>query len=241
MQVSSKDVESRSYKSWSILDVIVVFFLGLFLGVLAAVIGLLVAELFLNSKLSGTTEFVLLTFLLYLGFALSVWLWMIKLRRVSPRELGFNAVSIRSLYLMFPILLFMWFVNIIVASATSAFIGPYDNPQTKEIARVISSPADLIGVIFVIAIVAPVVEETVFRGVLYRYLRPRLGVFLSIIITSFIFAIVHFIPVILPLLFVAGCFLAWVSERYNSLYPSMFLHFLNNFTMVILIYITMRG
>jgi len=240
MNQASDRIENSSSKRWGLVDVIVVFFLGLFLGVFAAVLGLLVFELILGHEPSGTFNFVLLTSLLYLGFAVSVWLWIIKFRGVTPRALGFNPVPIGAIYTMFPVFLLMLVVNVLVTLVMTLLLGPYENPQTQEIERLIISKQDLIGVLFTIAIVAPVVEETLFRGVLYRYLRSRLGVPISIILTSSVFAVVHFIPVIFPLLFVAGCFLAWVSEKYDSLYPSMFLHFLNNATMVLLLYSAMK-
>ncbi len=53
-------------------------------------------------------------------------------------------------------------------------------------------------VVFVASVVAPVVEETMFRGVLYRHLReassrlrPALSVVFSALVVSFVFAVIH--------------------------------------------------
>jgi membrane protease YdiL (CAAX protease family) len=83
---------------------------------------------------------------------------------------------------------------------------------------------------------APLVEETMFRGVFYRHLRDstgRVGTFLSIVlsvaISSFIFAAVHpqgwvAIPALMSLA-VAFCIL---REWRGSLLPSMIVHGISN-------------
>jgi membrane protease YdiL (CAAX protease family) len=91
-------------------------------------------------------------------------------------------------------------------------------------------------VIFAAAVAAPIVEETMFRGVLYRHLREagyRWGRVASIvagtIVTSFVFAAIHpqgwlGIP---PLMGLATVF-TLTREWRGSLLPSMVAHALNN-------------
>ena len=56
--------------------------------------------------------------------------------------------------------------------------------ETKESSKIIY--------IFILAvIVAPLVEEVMFRGALYSWLRARLGIAFSIIISSVVFAAIH--------------------------------------------------
>lgn len=91
--------------------------------------------------------------------------------------------------------------------------------------------------IYVLAcIVAPLVEETMFRGVLYRHLREataRLGFFLSMflscMVVSFIFAVIHpqgllAVPVLMALAFGFNL----VREWRGTLVPGMVAHGLNN-------------
>ena len=100
---------------------------------------------------------------------------------------------------------------------------------------------------FLACVAAPVVEEIMFRGVLYRHLRdatqPWTGWFLSVMIStiwqSFLFAAIHpqgllAVPALMGLAF--GMTLA--REWRDSLGASMVTHALNNglvFTMVILL------
>lgn len=86
------------------------------------------------------------------------------------------------------------------------------------------------------AIAAPIIEETMFRGVLYRQLRTtshRMGIAISIIIsvliTSFLFAAIH--PqgwVAIPALMGIAIGMNFMREWRGSLIPSMMVHGLSN-------------
>jgi membrane protease YdiL (CAAX protease family) len=89
---------------------------------------------------------------------------------------------------------------------------------------------------FLACFVAPLVEETMFRGVLYRHLRgatSRLGGFLSIVVSgsivSFIFAAIH--PqgwIAIPALMGLAYGFTILREWRGTLIPGMVAHGLNN-------------
>ena len=86
------------------------------------------------------------------------------------------------------------------------------------------------------AIAAPIVEETMFRGVLYRQLRTSmkrfgfaLNVAISMLLTSFIFAAIH--PqgwVAIPALMGIAVGMNMMREWRGSLIPSMVVHSMSN-------------
>lgn len=79
-----------------------------------------------------------------------------------------------------------------------------------------------------LVIVAPVAEEVIFRGYLFGKLNKHLPLWASILITSLIFAIVHFawnVGVDVFILSIVLCLLRVIS---GSLWPSIFLHMLKN-------------
>jgi membrane protease YdiL (CAAX protease family) len=91
-------------------------------------------------------------------------------------------------------------------------------------------------VLFVASVVAPIVEETMFRGVLYRHLRaatvgwwPALSVLFSTVVVSFLFAVIHpqgFLAV--PLLMSLALAFTLMREWRGTLLPSMIAHGINN-------------
>jgi membrane protease YdiL (CAAX protease family) len=90
--------------------------------------------------------------------------------------------------------------------------------------------------LLLIAIVAPVGEELVFRGMLYGFFRAHRGVAFGIALSAALFAVAHVIPVLLPSLLLLGVVLALVVERYASLVPAIALHALNNGLSLTLLY-----
>ena len=78
-------------------------------------------------------------------------------------------------------------------------------------------------------VIAPVVEEAVFRGLLFGTLRGRLGWEVAAAISGGLFAAAHGYGVIgFTSVFLSGFIWAWIYERTGSLVPGMVAHALNN-------------
>lgn len=84
-------------------------------------------------------------------------------------------------------------------------------------------------VLLLVSVMAPLVEETVFRGILYGAIRRRWGVLPGVLISAAIFASLHrqlpmgFLPI-----FALGAAFALLYEKRGSLVPGMVAHGLNN-------------
>ncbi len=90
------------------------------------------------------------------------------------------------------------------------------------------------------SVYAPFVEETLFRGALYGYLRRSLPWTVSAVIASFIFAILH--PqgwVAVPVIGVLGFNFSAIREWRGSAIASMTAHALNNGSAVLILIITL--
>ena len=84
-------------------------------------------------------------------------------------------------------------------------------------------------------IIAPIVEEIVFRGVIFSFFKQYTTRTTAIIITSFLFAALHmnvlqFIP-----LFILGVIFQLLFIYHKSLYPGIIYHSINNSFSVLLI------
>jgi len=86
-------------------------------------------------------------------------------------------------------------------------------------------------------VVAPLVEEIFFRGILYPTLRARWGIMPAALVSSFFFALLHFhLPAFLPLLVLAFV-LCMAYERTGSLPACIVAHGLFNSLSMILIWL----
>ncbi len=92
---------------------------------------------------------------------------------------------------------------------------------------------------FTIGVLAPICEESLFRGFIYSSLRRKFSVLPSVLLSATLFAGAHldaggFLP-----LFVLGSIFAFVFEKTKSTLPSMVAHGLWNsgtFTLVLLVF-----
>jgi tetratricopeptide (TPR) repeat protein len=79
-----------------------------------------------------------------------------------------------------------------------------------------------------VVIVGPIVEEILFRGLIYAALERRLGISGAIVISSLLFALVHLQVVYFIPIFCLGLVLGWARSRTNSLGLPILIHILNN-------------
>lgn len=85
-----------------------------------------------------------------------------------------------------------------------------------------------LGVISVV-ILAPIVEELVFRGAIMGHLlKTGKSPVFAILVSSLVFGIVHGNLEQAPFAFILGLALGWVYYRTGSLLPSICMHFVNN-------------
>lgn len=88
--------------------------------------------------------------------------------------------------------------------------------------------------IVAIVIMAPIVEELLFRGAIQGHLlRQWKHPAWAIVLSSLIFGLVHGNWVQAPFAFVTGLALGWMYYRTGSLLPGMLMHFVNNGTAVL--------
>ncbi len=85
-----------------------------------------------------------------------------------------------------------------------------------------------LGVISIV-VMAPLVEELLFRGAIQGHLMRKWKMpYLGIVVSSLIFGVVHGNPAQIPFAFVVGMALGWMYYLTGSLVPGMLMHFINN-------------
>lgn len=98
--------------------------------------------------------------------------------------------------------------------------GAYESLKVEDVSSFILMA---IGVV----IIAGIVEEGLFRGILQKSFENENTPLRAVIISSAVFSIVHFSPQLLQI-FSLGALLGYVALRTDSLYPSIVLHMVNN-------------
>jgi membrane protease YdiL (CAAX protease family) len=81
---------------------------------------------------------------------------------------------------------------------------------------------------FALALIPAVCEELFFRGLLQGLFEPRFGVFKSILLTAFFFAVAHVNPWYLAYYFLLGVFFSWLKYWRGNLVLCILAHLMNN-------------
>lgn len=105
----------------------------------------------------------------------------------------------------------------------------------RDLVDAIDGPPDWVLLTVSVVVVAPLVEELFYRGLLLRAVQARLGTTWAVVISAAVFAVVHRQVLPLPGLFVFGLIAALVTVRTGRLGPAWALHVgFNAATLVVL-------
>jgi len=95
-------------------------------------------------------------------------------------------------------------------------------------------------VIFIIAVIPAICEETLFRGLVQKSFERKLKPFWSIFITALFFGLYHFNPYGLIALVILGAYFGYAAYVSDSVFVTMVLHFLNNLLAVLAYFVLGR-
>lgn len=178
----------------------------------------------------------------YAVFALVVWVIAIKIRGGKPSDLGIRKSPVLSAFIQ----AFVWWV--IVRFLSGLYVVTLERlgikPSVEQGERIVrlfgSGTLGLILAVVVAAIIAPIVEELLFRGFVYPAFRQAFGVALAIVFNGLVFALVHFDTFLFVPLAIIGFALAWLFEKNNALGPPILLHAINNLVSIGTLYYLAR-
>jgi uncharacterized protein len=118
----------------------------------------------------------------------------------------------------------------VLAGVLTAYFGETDN----ELLRILRSSRTAVVLVAIMAtFTAPIVEEVVYRGVLYSALQRTVGVWFAVFLVTLLFAVVH-VPQYLPdfvaisMICLISLVLTLIRVWTKNLLPCIILHFVFN-------------
>lgn len=145
---------------------------------------------------------------------------------LSRKKKFFTEISLRTMDAkgILPVFLLGVFVNL----AITLFLRVVPFPQGWVDSYHASNVELSEGSIFVgwvaTVLIAPVVEETVFRGLVYTRLKKGMPALAAAIIVSLLFGVLHGTAIWFCYSFVTGLLFVWCYEKFRSLTASILLH-----------------
>jgi len=79
-------------------------------------------------------------------------------------------------------------------------------------------------------IIGPIIEELMFRGIIYNEAKNKYSFMKAILITNIIFALFHFSFVQMIYAFIIGFILIYIYEKYKNIKACMIVHMASNIT-----------
>jgi membrane protease YdiL (CAAX protease family) len=184
-------------------------------------------------KIYGTFTVVLLE-LVYLFPTVVI----LSIRHADYKLLGYRKFNINFILIGCGLLVPAY---LIVLINNTLFLMFGKNIQANEIVQLLSTLSSPYSFIFTGVILAPIVEETFFRGFLFAGFRQRYGYNRAALLSSAIFAAAHLQPSVLIPTFVLGYLFSYLYQKSNSIFPGMLMHFLVNAFGIFTIFALMRS
>jgi hypothetical protein len=223
--------------AWGWFDIVAVLGLMLIGTVLIATgLGLLVRFTPLEMSDSLLSPVGYLTAVGFMG-TMILGVYLFAARRSGWGALGLRPAPLRPLVVT-PFLVIVGFMAAALANLAIVRITgeQFENPQVDALTGgQVLGPVELIMVLFLVSVLAPIGEELLFRGMLYPLLRRQWGAVAAITANAVIFAGAHLIWQLFPALLVIGLLLAFLREWSKSVYPCILYHFLQNTLAVVAI------
>lgn len=163
----------------------------------------------------------------------AAWAVVTRFNKFSFKEtLGWKSGGFRWWY--FPLIIVAFF-------AFSAIVTTFLPEQENELTRILKSSRAAVFVTAILAtFTAPVVEEVVYRGILYSAFQRAIGIAWAVVLTTTLFAGVHFLqywgsPGTIVLICVLSLILTLIRVKTKNLLPCIVLHFIFNGTQSLLL------
>ncbi len=189
--------------------------------------------------IGGTLSMVVILLLLQTAIILGMlWAVVIRKYRLAWSDLGLRPAApawyrwaLGVAVLLLPVVAL---INGVLIPEVSG--QPVQNPQVYAIAPVGFSWPALITMVALAGVVAPFGEELAFRGLLFPWLRDRLGLAAATLLSALCFALLHGVLVLVPALTAVGVALALLYQRCGSLWPVIVAHGAFNSIMIVMLY-----
>ena len=155
-----------------------------------------------------------------------LWIYL-KKRKSSFRNLGFRRIKWSDLgWLLVGVVGYFVIVSIVLEAAS--YIPGFNANQTQNVGYQGATGLQLVLAFIGLVVLPPIAEEMLFRGFLYRGLAKRLPKILSALITSGLFALLHFQWNVSLDVFVLSLVLIALYEKTKNLWVCVGLHAIKN-------------
>jgi uncharacterized protein len=134
-----------------------------------------------------------------------------------------------------PVITFLWGAHNMLEEVNIAIEKVLPAPPWfwELFSKIFDSDFGWWGAFLKVAVIAPIVEELIFRGLILHGLRKNYTATTAIFISALLFSLFHLNPWQMPATFVLGLLLGWIMLRTRNIILAILGHSLNNFLVLL--------
>lgn len=164
---------------------------------------------------------------------LCIYFYYVRRKKIHASDLGLRKPRFKSVLSVvgtYYLLAGAFFLILITITLAVILLTHFTPPEAASSQPSRYAGQNLLVVYFTSVILAPIIEEIIFRGLLFRSLARRWSVRLAAIASSLVFMATHLSTpqIALPSIFLLGLYLCWACRKTNSIVPGMIVHGLHN-------------
>lgn len=170
----------------------------------------------------------------FVAFALALLLtiglpWWLRRRKTTLKELGLTRLPMWSDILLGPITVVPYFIVSAIVLSLAALVPGFEADQIQDtgFSSVVDTTSLLLAFVSLV-VLAPIVEEALFRGYLYGKLRSRMGVIASTLLVSACFGVLHLQANVGLDVFILSIAMCILRETTGSIWAGTLLHMTKN-------------
>jgi len=143
-----------------------------------------------------------------------------------------------NLLILIPLLIFLWAAQNIIGEINVQLEKVLPPPPwfLELFQRIFENDHGIYGAILKVVIIAPIVEEMIFRGVIMHGLMRNYSAFTAVFVSALMFALFHLNPWQFPATFTLGIVLGILMLRTRNIYLCIIGHSINNGLVMFSIY-----
>jgi membrane protease YdiL (CAAX protease family) len=155
----------------------------------------------------------------------------VPLKELFPYKF-FNAL------ILIPVLFFLWAAQNLIGEVNTLVDKALPPPSWfwEMFNKIFENDYGIYGAILKVVIMAPVIEELIFRGIIMHGLMRNYSKFTAVFVSALMFALFHLNPWQFPATFILGLLLGILMLRTRNIYLCILGHAINNGLVLISIY-----
>jgi len=177
-----------------------------------------------NSRISLVSGIIIISFIFFFGLKKS----KTKITKVLPLKL-FNPL------LIIPIIILLIGLQYLVGLLNLQVEKVIPAPEWfwELFNKLFENKYGFWGTLIKVAIIAPLIEESLFRGIIMHGFMKNYKNWYSILISAILFSVYHLNPWQMTYTFFLGLLLGWIMVRTNSLILCIITHSINNLSVLL--------